>query len=91
MQRRDFDEMVELDIKPNAQSMAENLHEGIARALEEGMNDAVAENFDPHLMDEDDLRNLLLPALKSEAYWCLSRMAREAACGWAEVVERNLS
>lgn len=91
MQRRDLDELIELEIKPNAKSYAENIHEMIAQAMVEGLTKAAEESRDPYLMCEADVLDLVLPALKSETYWHLSRLARAAAQGWAEVVERNLA
>jgi len=91
VQRRDLDEIVELDIKPAARTYAEGIHERVTTSMVAGMNEAAAETFDAYTMDESDIRDLVLPALKSEVFYNLARLANQAAQGWAEVVERNLS
>jgi hypothetical protein len=90
MHRKELDETIEIEIKPAAKTYAEGIHETVSSSMVEGMNEAAAEVFDPMTLTEEDLVDLVLPALKSEVFFNLARLSADAAQGWAEVVERNL-
>ena len=83
MDREDWFNLLQDDIKPAARGLADQLHTQLARGIVEGMTDAV--NDMAGEVDEAFCMDVLLPAMKRECFVALARLCSKSADGWEEV------
>ena len=93
MERQDYIELLHTDLDAVAQSYAQGLHENVAVAMEEGMNDALdtfLAEADEELLAAEDASDLIVPGLKHRVYDHLARHCEKTSTGWCDVFFTNL-
>ena len=89
MQREELREIIATDVRAQAVTYAEGIHEQMTRAMVDGMNAAAAENWNDDL-DETEVRDVILPAMKMYVYDRIAQLATEAKTGWAVVYHEGI-
>lgn len=89
-QRTHFLEMLHGEIAAAADIYAESIHEGMTMAFNEKLQDAFADFADPDL-SEQDIKNIVEPALRLKMHAAMARLNDEAALSWQLIFGNNLN
>lgn len=78
-------DVFENEIVPAARTYAEHLHEEVSVEMTAGMSEAVADVFDAETMNEEQVRDIILPGFKAVVFERLAELAEDASGGWLAV------
>lgn len=89
MQRHEWIEVYDTELKPAALTFAQGVAEQLAKTMTEHEAETILDGYEVGVTDEDFVKNILLPAFRREVFRELSIICTAATEGWNEVYGRN--